>query len=120
MPVPPGLLDDDAAVRAKAIAELRFVHASPDAPAVDIYAEGVSGALITALAYTETSEYLDLAAGDYNIQIRAHGACAEAGRGHAYGAQHAGHLRDPVAGLARGRVVRRPAHDPLHRGQRQH
>lgn len=55
-------------------ASLRVVHASPDAPAVDIYAEGVSGALISALTYAETSEYLDLAAGDYNIQIRAHGA----------------------------------------------
>ncbi len=55
-------------------ASLRVVHASPDAPAVDIYAEGVSGALITNLDYTETSAYLDLEAGDYNIQIRAHGS----------------------------------------------
>lgn len=55
-------------------AMLRVVHASPDAPAVDIYAEGVSGALISGLAYTQTSAYLDLAAGDYNIQIRAAGA----------------------------------------------
>jgi hypothetical protein len=49
------------------------VHASPDAPAVDIYAEGVDGALVIALAYTQTSRYLQLAAGDYNLQIRVHG-----------------------------------------------
>lgn len=55
-------------------ASLRVVHASPDAPAVDIYAEGVSGALISGLAYTQTSNYLDLDAGDYNIQIRAAGS----------------------------------------------
>jgi hypothetical protein len=53
---------------------LRVVHASPDAPAVDVYAEGVSQALLTNLAFTETSSYLDLAPGTYNIQLRAHGA----------------------------------------------
>ena len=55
-------------------AELRVIHASPDAPAVDVYAEGVSGALITNLAYGETSDYLDLDPGTYNIQLRAAGA----------------------------------------------
>ena len=54
--------------------ELRVIHASPDAPPVDIYAEGVAGALITNLAYGATSAYLDLDAGTYNIQIRANGA----------------------------------------------
>lgn len=57
-------------------AKLRVVHASPDAPAVDIYAEGVSGALITDLAYGETSDYLDLDPGTYNIQLRAAGAAS--------------------------------------------
>lgn len=55
-------------------AELRVIHASPDAPAVDIYAEGVATPLITDLAYGEASAYLDLDAGTYNIQIRAAGA----------------------------------------------
>jgi hypothetical protein len=57
-------------------AMLRVVHGSPDAPAVDIYAEGVSAPLIQDLAYGETSSYLDLDAGTYNIQIRAAGAPA--------------------------------------------
>ena len=55
-------------------AMLRVVHGSPDAPAVDIYAEGVSAPLIQDLAYGETSAYLELDPGTYNIQIRAAGA----------------------------------------------
>ena len=57
-------------------AKLRVVHASPDAPAVDIYAEGVATPLITGLAYTQTSDYLDLEPGQYTIQLRAAGASA--------------------------------------------
>ena len=55
-------------------AMLRVVHASPNAPAVDVYAEGVAAPLLTDLAYTETSMYLDLDAGTYNIQLRGAGA----------------------------------------------
>ena len=55
-------------------AELRVVHASPDAPNVDIYAEGVASPLIRNLGYGEVSAYLDLDAGTYNIQIRSAGA----------------------------------------------
>lgn len=54
--------------------QLRVVHASPDAPAVDVYVEGVAAPVLTNLAYTETSPYLDVAPGTYNIQLRAHGA----------------------------------------------
>jgi hypothetical protein len=55
-------------------AMLRVVHASPDAPAVDVYAEGVAAPLLTDLAYTNTSVYLEVAPGTYNIQLRAAGA----------------------------------------------
>lgn len=55
-------------------AMLRVVHASPDAPAVDVYAEGVAAPLIEDLAYGDTSDYLELAAGTYNIQLRAAGS----------------------------------------------
>lgn len=64
-PADPGLGDG---------AKLRVVHASPDAPEVDVYAEGVATPLITGLGYTETSVYLDLDPGTYNIQLRAAGA----------------------------------------------
>lgn len=53
---------------------LRVVHASPDAPAVDVYAKGVSSPLLTNLGYTQTSAYLEVAPGDYIIELRAAGA----------------------------------------------
>ncbi len=55
-------------------AMLRIVHASPNAPAVDVYAEGVAEPLVQNLAYTTTTPYLDLAPGVYNVQLRAAGA----------------------------------------------
>ena len=57
-------------------AELRVVHASPDAGSVDIYAEGVAAPLLANVPYTATSAYLELAPGDYNIQLRPAGASA--------------------------------------------
>ncbi len=57
-------------------AMMRVVHASPDAPPVDVYAEGVSDPLISNLAYGETSAYLGLDAGTYNIEVRAAGAAS--------------------------------------------
>ena len=53
-------------------AMLRAVHASPDAPAVDVYAEGISIPLFTALAYGDASLYASVPAGMYNVQLRAH------------------------------------------------
>lgn len=55
-------------------AMVRVIHGSPDAPPVDVYAEGVATALISNLAYGQTSDYLDLDAGTYNIQLRGAGA----------------------------------------------
>jgi hypothetical protein len=57
-------------------AMLRAVHASPDAPAVDIYVEGVSTPVSTNLAYGGATGYLNLAPATYNIQLRAAGASA--------------------------------------------
>ena len=55
-------------------AMLRVVHASPGAPAVDVYAEGVAAPLVAGVAYLETTPYLDIEPGTYNIQLRAAGA----------------------------------------------
>lgn len=55
-------------------ASVRVVHASPDAPAVDVYAEGNPTPMFTNLSYGQASEYLDIDAGSYNIQIRENGA----------------------------------------------
>jgi hypothetical protein len=57
-------------------AMIRVVHLSPDAPAVDIYAEGIATPIITNLPYGQTSAYLDIAPGTYNIQLRAAGSDA--------------------------------------------
>ena len=53
-------------------AMLRAVHASPDAPTVDVYAEGIAVPIISALAYGDASLYFPVPAGTYNIQVRAH------------------------------------------------
>ncbi len=53
---------------------LRVVHASPDAPGVDVYAEGVTTPLVSGLAYGQASAYLAIDPGTYNIQLRPAGA----------------------------------------------
>lgn len=71
-----GCSEDDDEVTESGTAELRVVHASPDAPAVDIYAEGVATPLVSDLAYGQASSYLAVDEGSYNIQIRAAGSPA--------------------------------------------
>lgn len=53
---------------------LRVVHASPDAPAVDVYAEGLDQPLLTNVAYGDVTDYLSVPEGTYNIQLRGAGA----------------------------------------------
>lgn len=52
-------------------ARLRIVHASPDAPAVDIYVNG--GKVLENLPFREYSEYLSLPVGTYNVEIKVTG-----------------------------------------------
>lgn len=56
------------------MARIRVIHGSPDAPAVDIYVEGSDEPLFTDLPYGETSDWLDVPAGEYNVLVRAAGA----------------------------------------------
>lgn len=56
------------------IATVRAVHASPDAPAVDVYAEGVSTPLLSDVSYGETTAFIPVPAGTYNLQLRPAGA----------------------------------------------
>lgn len=51
---------------------VRFLHASPNAPAVDIYVNGKKA--VAGLARGKITSYLDLGAGTYNYAIRAAGA----------------------------------------------
>jgi hypothetical protein len=68
----PLVLTDDNKAPAEGQVRLRFVHASPDAPAVDIYAEG-AGVVVPNAAFKDASGYLDLPAGTYNLEVRAAG-----------------------------------------------
>jgi hypothetical protein len=52
-------------------AKVRVIHASPDAPAVDVYVDGT--AVLTNVPYKAISGYLEVAAGAHNIQVFATG-----------------------------------------------
>jgi hypothetical protein len=51
---------------------VRVVHASPDAPNVDVWVDGET--VLTDVPFTAVSEYLPLSAGTYNIQVTATGS----------------------------------------------
>jgi hypothetical protein len=59
-------------VAAEDSAAVRVVHASPDAPNVDVWVDGEI--VLTDVPFTAVSDYLALPAGDYNIQVTATGA----------------------------------------------
>ena len=50
-------------------AQVRVVHFSADAPAVDVAADG-GDVVVENLAYPTATEYLDLAAGEYDLEVR--------------------------------------------------
>lgn len=55
-------------------AMLRVIHASADAPAVDVYPAGASTPVVTGLAYGQTTGWILLTPGTYTFEIRAAGA----------------------------------------------
>jgi hypothetical protein len=56
-------------------AKVRVIHASPDAPAVDVYVNG--NAVLTNVPFFTASDYLDLPAGSYRIQVTPAGSPAD-------------------------------------------
>lgn len=58
-------------------ARLRVIHASPDAPAVDLYAAGSTTPLATNVAYGTTTPYVTVPAGDVAVDVRPAGAPAD-------------------------------------------
>jgi hypothetical protein len=54
------------------MAKVRVGHFSPDAPAVDVYANG--GAILTEVPFGVLSDYLEVPAGTYTIEVVAAGA----------------------------------------------
>jgi hypothetical protein len=57
-------------------ANVRVAHFSPDAPAVDVFANG--GAVLEGVEFGVISDYLQVPAGEYQIQVAPAGAGAEA------------------------------------------
>ncbi|MEO8458240.1 MAG: DUF4397 domain-containing protein [Chloroflexota bacterium] len=71
--IAPVVLTDNNAAPAAGKAHIRVVHLSPDAPNVDIYAAG-AGVVVPNLAFKAAADYLPLAAGNYDLEVRAAGA----------------------------------------------
>jgi Domain of unknown function (DUF4397) len=65
-----GLLIAASPVAAADNAKVRVLHASPDAPAVDVYVNGEKvGAPLADLEFGDLSEYVSLPAGTYDIKV---------------------------------------------------
>ena len=70
MALPAGVAAQDD--MADEMAKVRVGHFSPDAPAVDVYANG--GAILTEVPFGVLSEYLEVPGGTYTIEVVAAGA----------------------------------------------
>jgi len=68
------LLVVPAAFAQSGSAKVRVIHASPDAPAVDVFVNG--NAALTNVGFFAASPYLDLPAGTYRVQVAPTGAGA--------------------------------------------
>jgi hypothetical protein len=67
--IEPLVLADDNAARAMGMAKVRFVHASPNAPTVDItLTDGTT--LFDNVAFKETGDYIEAAAGTLDLEVR--------------------------------------------------
>ena len=65
------------AVAQDAMAEVRVLHGAGDAPAVDVYAGG--GLIVEGLEYATITDYLEVPAGEYQIQVVPSGARLDEG-----------------------------------------
>jgi hypothetical protein len=63
------VLEDDNSAPESGEARVRLVHASPDAPAVDVTLESNGSAVYDGVEYG-SSEYAAVPAGDYTLQVR--------------------------------------------------
>jgi LPXTG-motif cell wall-anchored protein len=67
------IYNDNLAAPAAGKAHVRVIHASPDAPAVDVKVAG-GPTLLSGLAFPNASDYLPVDAGSYNLQVTPAGA----------------------------------------------
>jgi hypothetical protein len=59
------------------MAMIRVVHASPDAPAVDVYLNGEVVDALTDVPFFTASDFLEVPAGEYQVQVAPAGTSAE-------------------------------------------
>jgi hypothetical protein len=67
--IEPLVLVDNNAIPAEGKAHVRFVHASPDAPAVDIAVKG-GPVLFSNVSFKGVGDYLPVDAGTYDLEVR--------------------------------------------------
>jgi hypothetical protein len=67
--IEPLVLTDNNALPAEGKAHVRFVHASPDAPAVDIAVKG-GPVVFSNVAFKGVGDYTPVDAGSYNLEVR--------------------------------------------------
>jgi len=68
--IEPLVLADDNTLPAAGKAHVRFVHASPDAPAVDIAVADGGPVLFSSAAFKDATSYLPVDAGTYDLEAR--------------------------------------------------
>ena len=70
--IEPLVIEDDLSAPASGNAHVRFIHLSPDAPAVDIAVDG--GAVVFPdVTFKEYSDFTPLPAGSYDLEVRVAG-----------------------------------------------
>jgi hypothetical protein len=67
------LYEDDTTAPGAGKVKLRVIHNAPDVPAVDVGVKG-GDTLVKGLAFPNASAYLELPAGNYEVEVRAAGA----------------------------------------------
>jgi len=67
------VLVDDLTMPAAGKAHVRFVHLSPDAPAVDIAVASSGAVVFSDIAFKESTAFTPLDAGTYNLDVRVAG-----------------------------------------------
>jgi LPXTG-motif cell wall-anchored protein len=70
--IEPLVLVDNNAIPAAGKAHVRFVHASPDAPSVDIAVAGGGPVLFSDIPFKGVGDYLPVDAGTYDLEVRVH------------------------------------------------
>ena len=94
---------------------VRVLHASPDAPAVDVYLDGVKVDALTNVPFGTISGYLDVPAGDHNVKVYATGtttgAVIDANVTVAAGSRYTIAATNAVASIAAQVIEDKPAPD---------